>query len=149
MKHDPFTLRVALDKSGAASGTLYLDDGESYAFEQGDFVWRALGAETKGKTLRLASRDVAGVEAVGREVALDAYRPENAYAREIAAVRVERVIVLGAAKPRSVTVDGRELVWEYVPGVKAGDKKEDTASVLTIKDPKTPIAKDWEIVITL
>ena len=105
--------------------------------------------ETKGKTLRLASRDVAGVEAVGREVALDAYRPENAYAREIAAVRVERVIVLGAAKPKSVTVDGRELVWEYVPGVKAGDKKEDTASVLTIKDPKTPIAKDWEIVITL
>ena len=86
MKHDPFTLRVALDKSGAASGTLYLDDGESYAFEQGDFVWRALGAETKGKTLRLASRDVAGVEAVGREVALDAYRPENAYAQEIAAV---------------------------------------------------------------
>ncbi|KAL1759917.1 glycoside hydrolase family 31 protein [Schizophyllum commune] len=149
MKHDPFTLRVALDKSGAAAGTLYLDDGESYAFEQGDFVWRALGAETKGKTLRLASRDVAGVEAVGREVAPDAYRPENAYAREIAAVRVERVIVLGAAKPKSVTVDGRELVWEYVPGVKAGDKKEDTASVLTIKDPKTPIAKDWEIVITL
>ncbi|TRM68910.1 glycoside hydrolase family 31 protein [Schizophyllum amplum] len=154
MKHDPFTLRVALDKAGAAAGTLYLDDGETYAFEQGDFVYRDLAAETKSKVLRISSRDLAAsprLLQVGREVSLDVYSPGNAYAKEIAGVRVERVVVLGAGKPKKVTLGdgGRELVWEFVPGVAAGGKKEGTASVLTIKDPKALIVEDWDIVITL
>jgi len=34
---DPFTLIVALDQGGSAVGSLYLDDGCSYAYEQGSF----------------------------------------------------------------------------------------------------------------
>lgn len=33
MKYDPFTLVVAIGKSGDAEGTLYLDDGESFDFK--------------------------------------------------------------------------------------------------------------------
>ena len=35
MAHDPFTLVVALDQSGQAQGLLYMDDGETMAYELG------------------------------------------------------------------------------------------------------------------
>lgn len=38
MAHDPYTLIVALDKAGYAEGDLYIDDGHSFAFEDGTFL---------------------------------------------------------------------------------------------------------------
>ena len=38
MKADPYTLHVALDSAGGASGELYMDDGDSEAYEQGAFL---------------------------------------------------------------------------------------------------------------
>jgi len=37
MKNDPFTLVVALDENKAASGTLYLDDGETFQYQNNAF----------------------------------------------------------------------------------------------------------------
>ena len=34
MKSDPYTLVIALDEEGSASGKLYVDDGETFAQEQ-------------------------------------------------------------------------------------------------------------------
>lgn len=34
---DPYTLNVVLDKSGQATGSLYLDDGHSQAHQNGKF----------------------------------------------------------------------------------------------------------------
>jgi len=154
MKRDPFTLRVALNKAGTARGELYLDDGESFDHMEGQFVWREFVAEKsskKSKTLQLSSRDL-GVakpnEAVDR-VALQTYDPANDYAKNIADVRVEKVVVMGlSAKPSSVKLQGgRELAWEYTPGVSSDEKKESTTSLLVIKDPKVLITKDWSIEI--
>ena len=39
MKYDPYTLVVALDTNGEAQGKLYIDDGETYDYEHGDFVY--------------------------------------------------------------------------------------------------------------
>jgi len=151
MKHDPFTLRVALSKAGTARGELYLDDGESYNHMKGQFIWREFTAEksSKSKTLQLSSRDLGAAkpdEAVDG-VALQTYDPANDYAKDMAEVRVEKIIVLGlSAKPSSVKLpDGQELVWEYTSGVGSGDKKEGTASLLVIRDPKVLITKDWSI----
>ncbi len=152
MKHDPFTLRVALSKSGSARGELYLDDGETYDHQKGHFVWRAFVAERTGrKGLRLHSADLGSAhpaEAVDG-AALAVYDPSNAFAAGIAQVRVEKVVLVGlASKPSSVKVEGgAELVWEYTHGVASNDKKEGAASILTIKDPKVLIHKDWAIVI--
>jgi len=154
MKYDPFTLRIALDKSGLAHGELYLDDGVTYEHQKGSFIWRAFTA-AKGKgtktALRLASTDLAASrpsEAVDG-VALREFNAQNAFAKDIKDVRVEKVVVLGlAAKPHSVKVEGGdELQWEFMPGVAAIGKKEGVASVLSIKDPKVLITKDWAIVI--
>jgi alpha 1,3-glucosidase len=34
---DPFTLIVVLDGQGSGTGSLYLDDGRSFAYEKGSF----------------------------------------------------------------------------------------------------------------
>ncbi|KAJ7655561.1 glycoside hydrolase family 31 protein [Mycena polygramma] len=153
MKQDPFTLRVALSKAGTARGELYLDDGVSYTHQQGQFVWREFAAETAKKSVRLTTKDLGAArpdEAVDG-VALGQYNAGNAFAETIKEVRVEKIVVEGlSGKPSSVKVEGgKELVWEYAPGIAANGKGEDVASVLTIKDPKVLVVKDWAIVIQL
>ncbi|KAH9485679.1 Glucosidase 2 subunit alpha [Psilocybe cubensis] len=152
MKRDPFTLKIALSKSGSARGELYLDDGESYNHMQGDLIWREFSAKEHGKHgLRISSADLAAAkpdEAVDG-VALKTYNPANEFVKSVADVRVEKIVVLGLrSKPRSVKVQGGgELVYEYTPGVAASDKKGGSPSVLEIKDPRVLIKEDWSIVI--
>lgn len=38
MARDPYTLVVALDSNGQAKGHLYIDDGESFRYERGEYV---------------------------------------------------------------------------------------------------------------
>ncbi|EKM81226.1 hypothetical protein AGABI1DRAFT_72105 [Agaricus bisporus var. burnettii JB137-S8] len=158
MKLDPFTLRIGLSKDGLARGELYLDDGESYDHQKGQLIWREFNADkTSGKKvkkplLRISSRDMAShePEAAVDGVSLKTYTPENSFAQSISDVRVERIVVAGLnKKPKSVKVDGDdgELIWEWIDGVSAGDKKEGESSVLIVRDPKVLIVKDWSIVI--
>jgi len=152
MKSDPFTLRVALSKSGNARGELYMDDGVTYDHQKGDFVWREFVASSKGKMVRVSSTNLGSTkpsEAVdGADLA--PYDPSNDYAKAVADVRVEKIVILGLSyKPTSVKVDGSDMLlkWEWTPGVSASGKKEGRASVLLIKDPKVMITKEWTIVI--
>ncbi|EJD46904.1 alpha-glucosidase [Auricularia subglabra TFB-10046 SS5] len=146
MKRDPFTLTVALDRDGKAQGELYLDDGESYAFQQGALVWRAFEF-ANGK---LSSRDLVKAhpsQAVDG-VQLATYDPAtNAYAQSIKDVRVEKVVVLGLkSKPKSVKTSSRAtLEFQWTDGVAASASQEGSASKLIIKDPKARIVEDWSI----
>ncbi|KAF7798843.1 hypothetical protein EIP86_010069 [Pleurotus ostreatoroseus] len=151
MKHDPFTLRVALNKAGNARGELYLDDGVSFAHQDGQFVWREFKAEKQGKTVRISSVDLGSAkpaEAVDG-VALAKYDGSNAFAKSVESVRVEKLVVLGLdRKPSKVQrADGSALEWSFTAGSSASDGKEGTASILVIKNPVTRIADDWAIVI--
>jgi mannosyl-oligosaccharide alpha-1,3-glucosidase len=153
MKRDPFTLTVALDTAGSARGELYLDDGESFAHESGQFVWREFVAGTSGKTVRVASTDLGSArptEAVDH-VALATYDVRNAYAAVAAAIRVEKLVVVGLTrKPSAVKLaSGGDLDWEYTAGVAASTGKEGQASRLVVKNPVANIAGDWEVVIHL
>lgn len=152
MKNDPFTLRVALSKSGVAKGELYLDDGISYNHEKGNFVWREFVALKKGKALHISSTNL-GSSHIHRAVDgvdLTSYDSSNDFAKSIADVRVEKLVVVGLnSKPTSVKFESgyEDLKWEWIPGVGNGEKREGTASVLTVKDPKALITKDWTIVV--
>ncbi|EGO00802.1 glycoside hydrolase family 31 protein [Serpula lacrymans var. lacrymans S7.3] len=153
MKYDPFTLRVALDKVGSARGELYLDDGETYSHQDGEIVWREFTAETekKSKVLRVSSKDLAlekPQEAVEGN-ALAHFDPANAYAKKIAHVRVEKIVLVGLGKqPKAVRVEGgKELDWDYAPGVSSG--KEGQAGVLVVKDPAVTVVSDWTLVVEL
>lgn len=150
MKHDPFTLRVALDVDGSAKGELYLDDGEGFGYQRGELVWRAFQATTthadvgkeKKREIVIRSNDLAS--------GMSSYVPTNAFARvmEEADVRVERVVVMGVdTRPVSVSVvresegGGRALEWTY----EAGDGER--AGVVVVKDPAVGITKDWTVAI--
>lgn len=156
MKLDPFTLRVALDNKGSARGELYLDDGETFAHEKGQIVWREFVAqkpEKKAKTLRISSLDLAKTkpsQAVDG-IALTNISPSNDFAKSIVSVRVEKLVVLGLnSKPKTVKVEGgKELEFEYTAGVPAAGKKEGTASILVVKDPGVSISKDWAIAVEI
>ncbi|KAF7428915.1 hypothetical protein PC9H_008151 [Pleurotus ostreatus] len=151
MKRDPFTLRVALDKKGSARGELYIDDGETYSHRNGEFIWRQFFADKGKKELRISSKDLAALrpsDAVDG-VALKTFNPANEFAKSVSGVRVERIVVLGlGSKPKSVKVEGGQILeWEYTPGAASNDKKDGAAGVLVIKDPATPIANNWEILV--
>jgi mannosyl-oligosaccharide alpha-1,3-glucosidase len=172
MHRDPFTLRVALDNSLTARGELYLDDGVTYAYKNGNLAWRGLSADkiSNGAELRLSNTDLAvatphsAVEGNNNNNnnnnnnALAEFRSDNPFQAGIMAVRVEKIVVLGLAdKPKRVTVEvgsaggDRNLEWEFGPGVAAvrGDRDGGVASVLTIKDPGLGVAIDWAIRIAL
>ncbi|KAF8525985.1 glycoside hydrolase family 31 protein [Hysterangium stoloniferum] len=153
MKNDPFTLHITLDKQGNANGELYLDDGETYSHQKGNFIWREfkISSPTKKKGLRLTSTDLASIpgnKAVdGAEMTV--YDRSNSYAKSLGSVRVEKIVILGLAKkPVLVKTDnGSELEWSYEEGIAASGKKEGIASILTIKDPGVLVASDWSISI--
>ncbi|KAK7691304.1 hypothetical protein QCA50_004698 [Cerrena zonata] len=152
MKNDPFTLRIALDKTSNARGELYIDDGVSYNHEQGQIVWREFKAAKAGKGIKISSHDLVKAkpsDAVDG-VALTQYNSANEFAKSIAHVRVEKVVVLGLEKkPSSVKVaGGQEVEFDFIPGEAASGKKEGTSSVLIIKDPKVAVVTDWEIIVS-
>lgn len=153
MKQDPFTIRVALSKSSTAKGELYLDDGETYAHEKGQLIWRGFEATHPTKSsVHITSRDLAATkpnEAVDG-VALK-YNPKNKFAQTIKDVRVEKLVVLGlAGKPKRVKLDEQiELDWTYTAGTPSSGKKEGVASILVVKNPGLLVTKDWVITIDL
>lgn len=152
MRHDPFTLRVALSSDGSATGEVYLDDGEGYGYTSGEYVWRQFGAEMKkggwGKAeeLKIWSKDLA-MQGGSNDVVV--HNPANAFAESVSGVRVERVIVLGVgSRPTAVRVNGGAMVeWEWQEGIGSSATTEGKGGVLVIRDPAVGVASDWQITV--
>ncbi|KAG8935147.1 hypothetical protein FRC02_008498 [Tulasnella sp. 418] len=146
MKHDPFTLTIALSKTGHAEGELYLDDGETYQHEKGEVVWRQFKADKRGrKGLSISSIDLASQhsdEVVDGVALTGIYSDKNSFATSMGQVAVEKVIVLGFdGKPSSVKNGSKELQWTWEPATKS------RSSVLTVKNPGATIVQGWTITV--
>ncbi|KAG8982456.1 hypothetical protein FRB93_008113 [Tulasnella sp. JGI-2019a] len=145
MAHDPFTLTIALDKNGGARGELYLDDGVTYSHERGEFIWKEFKATTQKGSLSISSTDLAqlkGDVAVDGASLANVYRLDNAFAKDLATVEVERIIVLGLkSKPKKIIVGTAqaELEWKWTAG------SNTQASELVIKRPGAHITGSWTI----
>ncbi|GAA6011944.1 hypothetical protein JCM11491_000111 [Sporobolomyces phaffii] len=151
---DPVTLVTAVDVTGtSATGSIYLDDGESFNNERGEFVYRRfdLGPHTPGsKTLSLKNRpaDVPSVSALSQ------YDPEdNEWAKKISDVVVREIVVLGLAqKPSCVKIEGSNvgLEFDWLDGVAATTNSRRSngkgASRLRIKDADAALVRNWDIV---
>ncbi|CAO1625705.1 unnamed protein product [Parajaminaea phylloscopi] len=181
---DPLTLVIALrgaDESGGeggqvrAEGVLYLDDGQTYHYRDGAFVWRRFTFESHpdGRhTIR--SRDETALRASAARgqtdastttsistVASPSYDASNEFAQAIKDVRVEKIVVLGlegtASKRFAINVAGAlaegtaqasPLSSVYTDGEHASNQKGKAgknASRLVIKDPKALVTGDWSI----
>jgi alpha 1,3-glucosidase len=129
MAKDPYTLYVALNLHQKAEGDLYIDDGRSYAFQKGKYVYKRFEFEDyvlSSKSVQLPEMAVADAS----------FRPTNA---------IERIVVLGmAGGPRDwvARLNGVEL--EAGPGkMFVGERGADVAFV--IRKPAILAADDWEI----
>ena len=145
MWQDPFTLVVALSKEGTAHGQLYLDDGETFGFEKGEYIWRSFHFtfSSTGSILRSTDRASAQSEANG---AVTPYSDDNAWAKAIAHVKVERLIILGMQKqPKAVTVAGQAVEYSWEAGVASNGKKAGGASKLVVKSPGLSVVGGWEV----
>lgn len=122
MKQDPYTLVVALDQHSKSFGELYLDDGETFNYKQGQYLVRAFNY-----TVRSANQHRLSALAVHK----GSYTVKN---------QVERVIVIGLKKsPTAVKHQDRALEFTY----------DSTQQSLIIRRTGLQIAADWDITITL
>ncbi len=139
MKWDPFTLVVVLGKDGNADGTLYLDDGETYDYQQGAYIHRKFVFDKA--TGLLTSTDIS---AGGPKAA--------AYLKTMSKVSVERVIVVGAPEEWK----GRLTVAVVEEGAKVSAPKKTAgltwhagesgkAAWAVVRNPKVLIGKGWKI----
>lgn len=156
MRWDPITLVVVLDQSLStdegvkAQGTIYMDDGESYDYEAGAFVWRnfTLTSDTSGG-FKLTSEDLAAPGASSGKKAKE-------YLKKMQDVLVEKVLIVGAPakwqglESVGVSVSGegssssssaarQEAGFEYSPA--RGGK----AAWAVVKRPGVSVASGWKI----
>ena len=146
MKWDPFTLVVVLGNSGDAEGTLYLDDGESFDYQEGAFIHRNF--RYKAAESVLTSEDLATpTSGAGSKKAQE-------YLKSMEKVRVEKVLIVNAPeawKEKSaveVSVEGavsggssgqRQLEMEW-HGQEAGK-----ATWAVVRNPGVAVGSGWKI----
>ncbi|KAJ7996613.1 hypothetical protein DPEC_G00238870 [Dallia pectoralis] len=118
MENDPFTLYVALDPQGNAEGELYIDDGHTFKHETDrQFIQRRLRFTAN----TLSSSDLSP----------DSQFPTASW--------VEKVFILGAQKPKGVTLTTGGAVssveFEFDP----------VTAVVTLRKPDVNAGVDWTI----
>ncbi len=154
MWRDPFTLNIAVGKDGSATGTLYVDDGDSYNYRKGEYIWRRFSLKRTGSASTLTSvseerlNHVHEMEVFPRTQDVVLY-DNSVWSAGIKHVRIDRIVILGLEKqPKKVTYKGEALEWEWFDGEGHGSVKEGgVANKIVIKDPKALISEDWKIEI--
>eukprot|EP00696_Hemimastix_kukwesjijk_P010827 gnl/Hemi2/2362_TR835_c0_g1_i2.p1 gnl/Hemi2/2362_TR835_c0_g1~~gnl/Hemi2/2362_TR835_c0_g1_i2.p1 ORF type:complete len:894 (+),score=296.09 gnl/Hemi2/2362_TR835_c0_g1_i2:162-2843(+) len=123
MKEDPYTLVVALDSKGSATGDLYLDDGNTVAHQAGRFSHRQF-TYSANSLVASAKQDLVGPKPDG------SFAPSNV---------VERIVILGlASEPKEIKVRGQSAPLEF----------RYEGNRVTVRKPDTLLVGDWAIDLT-
>lgn len=122
MKKDPYTLYVALDKSSNATGTIYLDDGES------------LQGPNLLVSIRFSSHDNGFI--LTSSVFSSPYLG-NVYATKNV---IERIVVIGLDKQ----IPSRAVSKKKLLAIET-ETSDDGKKVLTIRKPNFNVGEDWQI----
>ena len=144
MRFDPLTLVVAIGRDGNAAGSLYLDDGDTFDYEQGAFINRKFTFEGKANTLTSSN--------VAKATAKDNPKKRDSFLTMMKNVRVEKIILVGvpnawrgkdAIQVTEVSPNGskvkRVVEMSWYPAT-AGK-----AAYAIVRNPSVAIARDWFI----
>uniref|UniRef100_A0A3Q2NRX2 Neutral alpha-glucosidase AB n=1 Tax=Fundulus heteroclitus TaxID=8078 RepID=A0A3Q2NRX2_FUNHE len=117
MEDDPYTLYVALNNQRTAEGELYIDDGHTFNYEKKEFIHRRFSFSNNV----LSSVNLEP----GAQFTTKSW--------------VERIIILGASNPSTITLrtaDGvNQLEFDF----------DASMSVLTIRKPGMNAGADWSV----
>lgn len=141
MANDPYTLLVALDQHGYATGALYEDDGITTAHKNGAFIHRQFVFENN--TLRSFAR----MEGAGRAI----YTSSNT---------IERIVIMGMdTLPKQVlqyleAPEGRGAALEVELGPVSPPSLDlapaaNLARAVVIRKPDLPLASNWVLHFTM
>ncbi|KAI8837590.1 glycoside hydrolase superfamily [Chytridium lagenaria] len=127
---DPFTLVIALDNQGKASGSLYLDDGKSFEYVSGSYIFTDFTYADNKLTAK-------GV----RKAILD----DGKAIKEADLVRigssVERIIIAGLKK-KPVKASVKDTSVEFDSVTEANGKYN-----VVIKKPGVEVGRDWVVTV--
>ena len=134
MKWDPYTLLVVLGKDGKAQGSLYVDDGETFDYQQGAYIHRQFTFDNGS----MKSTDI-GVKGA----------KTTCYFKAMAGVQVERVIVVNAPKHWETKIDVLVIEDRAQSSSRAGltwhGHNSGKAAWAIVRNPGVTIGADWKI----
>jgi alpha 1,3-glucosidase len=134
MKWDPYTLIIALGKDGKAEGSIYIDDGETFDYQRGAYIYRHFYFGGSA----LWSEDVGTKGSKTAE-----------YLKTMAGVKVEKLVVVGAPqawKDRlSVTVIEEDAKSSTTTSLEFHAAQGNKAAYAVVKNPNVAIGKSWKI----
>ena len=140
MRWDPYTLVISLGSNGEAEGDLYVDDGESYDYEDGAYVHRHFTFSSG--TFR--SSDLSTEADVSKPS-----KKRKTYLAAMAAVRVEKIVVVGAPmewKGKSeVKVQEEGAKQSRMVEVSWFEGQRGMANWAVVRDPGMEIGKGWTV----
>ncbi|OLY85633.1 putative glucan 1,3-alpha-glucosidase [Smittium mucronatum] len=130
MKNDPYTINVFNSIKGGAKGSLYLDDGETYNYKKGGYIYRKFTFKNATLTSQEAERPVGS-----DNILYEAYRDSVKH------IRIERVFVVGMMNSFSkavITHNGEDREVEVTCTKKRKGR-------CTVRDPGVSVVDDWSI----
>ncbi|XP_067007712.2 neutral alpha-glucosidase AB [Anabrus simplex] len=119
--NDPYTLTVALNRNGSASGTLYIDDGQSFEYKQGKYLYLSLKYESNKLTSRF--------------IDTTAFYPTKSW--------LERVVIVGM--PTGVTSAYIESKSLKKTPLEVSYKNKN--QILVIRKPGVSMAEEWTLIL--
>ena len=103
MRFDDYTLVVSVSKAGTAEGELYVDDGDSFDFEKGQYIYRKFA---------LDGTSITSVDGDGE--AKSTVKP-GTWMKQMKDVAVDKIVIVGAPASwdkKEVEVESRGKTWK-------------------------------------
>ncbi|CEF87825.1 hypothetical protein SNK03_012001 [Fusarium graminearum] len=134
MRFDDYTLVVSASKAGAAEGELYVDDGDSFDYEQGQYIHRkfTLGGNTL-TSLDAEGRDTKSLKA-------------GTWLKAMESVHVDKIIIVGAPKTwdqKEAQIESEGRTWTVQVQYHAAQGSRAAFAVVGRVGAK--IGEDWSI----
>ncbi|KAI9151321.1 Glucosidase 2 subunit alpha 2 [Paramyrothecium foliicola] len=132
MHFDDYTLVVSISKDNKAEGELYIDDGDSFDFEKGQYIYRKF---------RLADGTLSSSDADGRDVnAL----PAGSWLDSMKEVRIDKIILVGTLNTsnKEATIQSDDKTWT-VPI--AHHRTNDGSTYAVVGGVGARIGDDWSM----
>ncbi len=142
MRFDDYTLVVTVPKDGKfAEGELYVDDGETYDYETGQYIHRKFSFDG-------ATQSISSVDAEGR-ASKDI--KEGDWLKAMKDVYVDKIIVVGApsswANKKLVKVEGGDKDASSAASIEFSPAGKGRAAFAVIKKAGVKIGSDWKLTV--
>ncbi|KAH8177168.1 glycosyl hydrolases family 31 domain-containing protein [Sarocladium implicatum] len=134
MRFDDYTLVVTVSKDGTAEGELYVDDGDSFDYEKGQYIHRKFS---------LTSTSLSSSDAESRDG--KSLRP-GTWLKAMHEVHVDKIVIVGAPSSwnkEEVQITSGGKTWGVTVQYHAAEK--DRAAFAVVGRVGARIGEDWSI----